>query len=590
MKNNKSKKIFIIAIIVIVLILIVGVAYAMLATNMFKSDKELFFKYASQLFDEENGFIDNKLVQYNEKKNNSVYEHEGTLTVNVESEDLDEDVLNSIGDFSISFAGNIDNSNYKTEELVKLNYSKSSSIPIMYKKIDSIHALKMSDISRRYFAIDEEKFSDLVKKLTNTDDTQYASIASTSSSFNMLNLSKLKLTQEEKDKLKDTYLNIIQENLESSYFTKVSTSDGEGYSLEIDNKKLKDLLVKMLDTLKDDEQLLNKLSNIMGTDITSSIVEELINNMNETHIEDGSSIITVYQSKNVLNKIQIQYNDEFKISINKTSNTDSVTYNINIESQSYSANLKIDYSGLQSLETIAENYNLVINMGSTGDSYSYNIDNKVNFTNTDITIEDFKENEYIDLGSLDQVRLAKIIESIGKAIEEVNTQKMQKAGIKADNLLANIIPSLKHSVDVNDAANSFFETETETETKTETSNTEQKNNEQKEQTADNNQNTTTSTSVVDSMENASKETYNARFSQYEGDSVRGNAVKSLLLQVIANNMLDKEDGGRPIEITGDVVLTGNEVPDSVVTTKTYKVKCSTDAEGYINKIDIKENK
>ena len=107
MKNNKSKKIFIIAII-IVLILIAGTVFAMFATNMFKSDKEMFFRYASQIFDNENGFIDSKLEQYNEKKNSNAYDHEGTFTVSVDDK--------SFGDFNISFAGNIDNPSNRKDE------------------------------------------------------------------------------------------------------------------------------------------------------------------------------------------------------------------------------------------------------------------------------------------------------------------------------------------------------------------------------------------------------------------------------------------------------------------------------------------
>ena len=74
---------------------------------------------------------------------------------------------------------------------------------------------------------------------------------------------------------------------------------------------------------------------------------------------------------------------------------------------------------------------------------------------------------------------------------------------------------------------------------------------------------------------------------YEGDNVRGATVKSLIMNVIANNMVDD---GRKIEVTGDIKLTGDEVPDSVETSKYYKVKCTMGSEGYINKVDITEKK
>ena len=48
---KKNKKLLIALIVLVVLIVIVGVAYAFVATDMFKSDKDQFFKYASQLLD-----------------------------------------------------------------------------------------------------------------------------------------------------------------------------------------------------------------------------------------------------------------------------------------------------------------------------------------------------------------------------------------------------------------------------------------------------------------------------------------------------------------------------------------------------------
>ena len=45
MKPGKSKKILIIVIILTIIIVGAGVTYAFLKTDIFKSDKEMFFKY-----------------------------------------------------------------------------------------------------------------------------------------------------------------------------------------------------------------------------------------------------------------------------------------------------------------------------------------------------------------------------------------------------------------------------------------------------------------------------------------------------------------------------------------------------------------
>ena len=52
MKQKKNTKILIILIILVLLIILVaGGVYAYLVTDLFRSDKDIFFKYASKLAD-----------------------------------------------------------------------------------------------------------------------------------------------------------------------------------------------------------------------------------------------------------------------------------------------------------------------------------------------------------------------------------------------------------------------------------------------------------------------------------------------------------------------------------------------------------
>lgn len=681
MKNNKSKKLFIILIIVIVLILIVGVAYAMLATDMFKSDKELFFKYASQILENENGFADNKLKQYDEKKQNSVYKNEGKFSVNINSSSLSEKDLNNVNNFNISYEGNTDNINNQVEELIKINYNDEVNFPINYKKIDNTHAIKLSEISKRYFLIKQEDVGNLISKLNGSEsvanqaknaqiilsiqeakenvaikvseimtqyydekteeepeksliemlleeeyesdgvtidaesdeddggiitivsktDPTYAEIGKvsvkgsiqwdseygtysngtkTGSSDNLTNQkefdwSSIELTKEEKSKLKDTYLTVIKENIDNSNFTKITTTESQGYSLELSNQEFKEIIIKLLETLKDDETFLNKFNKIFDTNIQSSGIENIINNINQTETDEGKIIITVYQNQDKLNKIEIQYNEDIKFSISKTSSDDDVVYNIDIESQSYSINFNMRVSGLQNMEQVEEYYKISLN--AMGESYSYNIENKINFSVDNLDINDFEDDECIDLGSLKSDRLIKVLQTVGNGIEKANTKKMQDSQMDGQNPLISMIPGLNNLMTLYNSTNIVEMDKQQTDEKEDKEDSEDKEEQQ------NNNNTTSSSNLVSDMEKLSKESFNEKFKQYEGESVKGPTVKSLIMQVIANNMIDD---GRTIEVTGDIKLTGTSVPDSIEASKLYKVKCSTDAEGYVNKVDI----
>ena len=64
-------KILIITISIMILVLIGVIAYLYFQTDMFKTNKTLFFKYVAQAGNEETGFIDNQTIQYFEKKENT---------------------------------------------------------------------------------------------------------------------------------------------------------------------------------------------------------------------------------------------------------------------------------------------------------------------------------------------------------------------------------------------------------------------------------------------------------------------------------------------------------------------------------------
>ena len=73
MNQKKNSKILIISIILtIILIIGIGAAYIILATDMFKSEKKLFFKYVTQVGDSKKGFISEEVTKYFEKQKHLV--------------------------------------------------------------------------------------------------------------------------------------------------------------------------------------------------------------------------------------------------------------------------------------------------------------------------------------------------------------------------------------------------------------------------------------------------------------------------------------------------------------------------------------
>ena len=84
MRQKKSSKIIVIIIIILVILIsLAGIAYTYFATDTFKGNKELFFKYVLQMGEEQEGFIETELKQYFEKQKNTPYLDEGSIDANV---------------------------------------------------------------------------------------------------------------------------------------------------------------------------------------------------------------------------------------------------------------------------------------------------------------------------------------------------------------------------------------------------------------------------------------------------------------------------------------------------------------------------
>ena len=567
MKPNKKKKIIIISIIVVVLLLIMGIVYAFVGTDLMKSNKDMFFKYASQIFDEQNGFLDARMQQYNEKKKSTVYENYGDYSINLTSENLDEETLENINNLNISFKGNTDNLNDRMEELIEINYSDDAKFSMLYKKIEDTYGLKLNEVAKQFVIIEKDNLGKLLENLdiTNMDDALLA--------LENVDMSNLELDNEIKNKLKETYLPEIQNSFEDSDFTKVKTEETEGYTLEISSQKLKEIFVKLLDVLKTDEMMLNKLSGILGQEIQEQDIESLISYINSVEVADGNAIITVYQNNGQLRKLELQINDEIKIEIEKTTTDDELEYNVQLILSSEAANTSINfisnYSGLQSLEDIKENYTINIIAGDESTTgFEYNFNNEIKFIDS-AEIADFAENDSLVLTDLTKDKLNSVLEQLGNKITQVNEQKLKQVGIKGENPIIYMIPGLSQGLLLYTSSNEALINSIDS-----NGNIEQPS--YKENTLQN---------EIMSVEDAEKATFNNEFLIYEGENIRGTDVKSLVMKVIASNMAYED---RQIQVTGDIKIINEEVPNNIETTKNYKVKILYGDDDYINEIKITE--
>ena len=207
MNQKKNTKILLILIIIIVIIILAGVGILVFATDIFKSDKEMFFKYMADIGDPKKGFIDEELKQYFEKKNNTPYNDEGEFSINIScdpntlSKNLQKNV-DSTNNFNISFSGQVDTANSKAAQNISLNYSNDVKFPINYKQIENKIGLQTKYVGSKFVAIETEKLNKFSEDLDDVES--YGEMVD-----KLQKMGKVELTEDEKSHIKDTYITVL---------------------------------------------------------------------------------------------------------------------------------------------------------------------------------------------------------------------------------------------------------------------------------------------------------------------------------------------------------------------------------------------
>ena len=480
-----KKRYLIMLIIAIVLVLCIGAgfAFAYFFTDVFKSNKTLFFKYISQNTQIMNFINDDAIRAYSDKQKQTPYTSEGTIKTNVTFPDSSEaQIANALQNCNISFNGKVDNTNKYFRETIKANYSDSQSLEFELYRNNDIFATKINEVLYKYLGIDNNNLKDFYKKMNLPENVISAlpnkiEINNISNSLNVY-------SKEDFSSIKDKYLKIITDNLTDDMFSKEKSSEETIYSVNLNESQIKTILVKLLESLKDDEIIINKakeslINNYNLTEETinpyidqyKEQIQKLIDNLNNesSSIVEGQEstqsnnefniTIKVHSQKRKLEKtefiindigslIVIKSDDGIKVQIMKDVNEIVSTYIQKIKSPNetkfelvFSLNnnqifdLTTGFSGLDT-NSVHENSELSFDIDLGNSSIS---DTKTKFVcsyqNTK-TFEDFQKEEIQnqEILLLNTAPSKESIESLYKNIEnkfiEVNRTKLQSLGLK----------------------------------------------------------------------------------------------------------------------------------------------------------------
>ena len=357
MGQKKKKGLLITIIILLIIVVLLGgtMAYLYFFTDMFKSNKQLFFKYSSQVVQNENGFIDNKLIQYFQKKKSASYENNGDIAFEVSIPNLEKE-LELANTFNITFTGKEDPNNTKSEKEISLNYSDNVNFLLTYRKTNNMTGIQTKYIGSSFVAIrNDEELSgyEELTKLTDLQDVQFSN--------------------EEIQNLKTTYFDNMLSNLEDSKFSVLTEGTTTGYKLTLTGEEFKNILVQILNSLKSDENTINKLNNILSVfsdsaELDASVIEDLIQTINNDLEINNNIELTVYENGGNLTRIDFVIEGN-TITIRKEGNEQEVNYNIELKPSEGNGMIAVNvkYTGLNS-NNITENYEITLEGEQNEDS------------------------------------------------------------------------------------------------------------------------------------------------------------------------------------------------------------------------------
>ena len=452
--QKKNKKILII-LIILCIILILGITFSILyfATDLFKSNQELFLKYASKAFENsEDSFIGTDINEYFNKKEQTPYQNQGTLTPNIYTQNGQEQFEN-VNNFDISYTGGIDNLNSRLKEDISLNYSNDSKMEFSYQKVGEQIGLQTDYVNSKYVVSTAEEIPNLDADLGNV--IEFLS--------KIQELKNIDLSWEEIARIRDTYFNVLSSNLTEDNFVKVSSSDVTGYQLNITGDELKNITLKLLETLQNDTETLDKINEYLkvqssSNSITVNDIAKLIEDINNNQdILNKTVKITVYVNGGNLNRLEININENI-LDITKNKVDTNVGYNISFKGTGdnpVNILLNLNFTNITSNEGITEDYEFQIENNDI--TYNYKLNNNINFQSVS-NIEDFSDDNAMILSNYNSAEVTSFISQVRQRIIDVNKELMERIGLlENENPLFMSLPDLSKFFNINIAGTKLSE-------------------------------------------------------------------------------------------------------------------------------------
>lgn len=437
----KSKKILIIVIVLIVILGLGGAtfAYLFMATDIFKSNKELFAKYMSQNIEDFQSLGDLKTIQtYKNLSNQDKYESNTDIKMSYSEGG---EVSNPVNNLSANLDVQKDNENEYFYADGQILFNEEEYLESEIIKDKELYGIRFSDVAKQFVSIKNDENIDDIADEIGIDSSVLEKI------INIIDgtakVSEEIISQDDAKTLKEKYSNMITKTISEGTFSKQRNAmitynnnkiKTNSYTVSLTNTQVEKLLVEILNNIKNESVIVKNIKNESFGEQIDELVKVLTDEKElpaikitvfeqnkrtiRTVVEIGGDKIIIENAKGDgerISKIQFtkivsEKTNKYDIELTKETleNKEDVSINVNVEDgeENYTVSLSSE------MQLTDENIETNIIIGYKKDILSIKAElyNTIDFTNDFEERQTLLEGNNLVLSDMEQERRKTLID------------------------------------------------------------------------------------------------------------------------------------------------------------------------------------
>lgn len=480
MMGRKKRNLIIVLSIITGLILIIGgiLIYLNIATDIFKSPDEVFYKYLYQNGSIADVFDTELLDRYYQRIENNAYNGTGEITIktgmNDDSESDTKEFDNLMNNLKLSYTTKSNLPKKKQETEATIAYNDQEQFKFSVVQDNNNYGIKSDEVVYKYLKIKNENLRDIYTKLGVQNSE------SIPNQFNKIDYNIYKnMNAEDKAKILSTYQNVLNKGILSNHYTKQADVNlnfngqsvvANAYSLTLTEEEISSLKISLLETLMKDELTLKYLVQFLQLDSSYTVqikqlIQEKIDDLKREQIEKNENVrITVYESNMQLLTTIVEMPEanytinnnvsetNQKVTIVKQSNdgnniNTTVTLERNTSDNSNSFKMEqISTTG----ETTTDRNAITINLNGNVDTGNLELNvklenlignklNEINYTDkkefsSSVNIEGLNDDDSVSLNDMTLEEINSLYKSIVERIQYLYNEKLQNIGFDSNTI------------------------------------------------------------------------------------------------------------------------------------------------------------